>query len=383
MLTLSESFAASFEPKCYIVKVSNICNLSCSYCYYYGSGGFAGLQKTDDDYPDVISLSTLSNLFSFARSAAEVHGTQEIHFCWHGGEPMCVPAGDFREMLKIQRGVLGSSSIKIKNTIQTNATMITSEWAALLREFDFGIGVSIDGLGGDHNKHRKSAAGADTFKAVISGVNALLSEGLTFSALTVVDGSHSLLPAIDFLIDTGVKSIDFLPLMNVEGKETGALEAISKRVVEAFLFIKEKKGVDFSFRTASAMRRLYVGKPTAVCSIGEKRCYNFNSIMPNGDITMCENFVAAGFAGAALNLNVNDKSLTVDRFRQALYASVKAIDASQAAVYECQSCEVLDMCGGGCLSNRYVNGKFETNIYCQLFKDLSNEIQQEMEELFG
>ncbi|MEO5360328.1 MAG: hypothetical protein H7843_07750 [Nitrospirota bacterium] len=123
MLMLSESFAQSFEPKCYIIKVSNFCNLTCTYCYYYGSEGFNGSQG--NNYPDFISGSTLYNLFSFARRTAGELGVEDVQFCWYGGEPMCVPIRDFREMLEMQRGVFGSSSsIKLNNTIQTNATRL-------------------------------------------------------------------------------------------------------------------------------------------------------------------------------------------------------------------------------------------------------------------
>ncbi|WP_226963514.1 hypothetical protein [Nostocoides sp. F2B08] len=31
------------------------------------------------------------------------------------------------------------------NTIQTNATLLSDEWAAFLKEYDFLIGVSVDG----------------------------------------------------------------------------------------------------------------------------------------------------------------------------------------------------------------------------------------------
>jgi len=59
--------------------------------------------------------------------------------CVHGGEPLLFPPADLRTILKTMFDLYGKASI------QTNGVLITDEHLAMFKEFNVGVGVSIDG----------------------------------------------------------------------------------------------------------------------------------------------------------------------------------------------------------------------------------------------
>jgi uncharacterized protein len=73
-------------------------------------------------------------------------------FCVFGGEPLLAPIDHLRDVFKFGYEHFG------RNSIQTNGTLITDEHIALFREYNVGVGISVDGpsslnsarVGGSH-----------------------------------------------------------------------------------------------------------------------------------------------------------------------------------------------------------------------------------------
>lgn len=51
----------------------------------------------------------------------------EVTFIWHDGEPMVLGLDFFRKAMEFQQRYAGGKTIR--NTLQTNGTLITREWA--------------------------------------------------------------------------------------------------------------------------------------------------------------------------------------------------------------------------------------------------------------
>jgi hypothetical protein len=81
-----------------------------------------------------------------------------VEFIWHGGEPTILPISFYEKAVLIQARFrrLGQT---IRNSLQTNGTRITPEWARFLRDYKFHVGVSIDGPRQIHDLHRRGVAG--------------------------------------------------------------------------------------------------------------------------------------------------------------------------------------------------------------------------------
>ena len=126
-----------------IKPASADCNLACTYCFYLPKASL---------YPDSsrhrMSDSTLERLVStYLATDQEVYS-----FGWQGGEPTLMGVEFFRKVVGLQSRYGRPGSI-VANGLQTNATMITDELAALLAEYHFLLGVSLDGPEEIHNTH--------------------------------------------------------------------------------------------------------------------------------------------------------------------------------------------------------------------------------------
>lgn len=103
--------------------------------------------------------------------------TGRLTFIWHGGEPLLAGLPFFQKILKLQTKYIIEGQT-VKNAIQTNATLISDEWAEFLKVHNFKIGVSMDGDKESHNRFRKNCGGEGSFKRVTRGIEILRSHGI-------------------------------------------------------------------------------------------------------------------------------------------------------------------------------------------------------------
>ena len=76
--------------------------------------------------------------------------------------------------------------VKITNSFQTNATLITQEWCDFILEYDVRIGVSIDGPAYLHDAHRVDRKNRGTFERVMQGITLLRKNNIPYTAIAVV-----------------------------------------------------------------------------------------------------------------------------------------------------------------------------------------------------
>lgn len=67
-----------------------------------------------------------------------------IQFSWHGGEPSTLGLEYFRKIVGFQKKHLPADR-QILNGIQTNGTLLNSEWIKFLAAEKFYVGLSLDG----------------------------------------------------------------------------------------------------------------------------------------------------------------------------------------------------------------------------------------------
>ena len=140
----------------------SLCNLGCAYCYY--------LDKADI-YGGKEPRMSLEMLETVIREYIAANDVPEVTFNWHGGEPLVLGLDFYRKAMELERKYADGKTVF--NTLQTNGTLLTSEWADFLRENRFLVGISIDGPRDIHDKYRKDKGGAGTFDKVIHGIGLL------------------------------------------------------------------------------------------------------------------------------------------------------------------------------------------------------------------
>lgn len=155
-----------------IVKATRLCNLRCSYCYDWRAG--AG---------NTMSFDTLARLLARTLTPSD-HDV--VGFDWHGGEPTLLPLTFFKKALHLQDRFRRPRQV-VTNVIQTNATLITSEWARFFAENSFDVGISIDGPADVHDRYRLDRAGRPTLARTLDGLARLRDHGIEPGIGVVVD----------------------------------------------------------------------------------------------------------------------------------------------------------------------------------------------------
>lgn len=157
--------------------VSGACNLRCAYCYYAGKETLLG-QGAGRMSHEVLEAYIERSLAMHGRDAV-------VEFAWHGGEPILAGLSFYEEAVRLERKH-GRGRL-VRNSMQTNATLLTDAWCRFFRDNDFAIGVSIDGPEALHNACRKGADGSGSFEAVMAGVRLLERHRVPFAALTTIN----------------------------------------------------------------------------------------------------------------------------------------------------------------------------------------------------
>ena len=126
-----------------IKPAGSLCNLRCHYCYYLDKAEIYGGKEP---------RMTLEMLETFVREYIAANDVPEVFFNWHGGEPLLMGLDFYKKAMEFQKKYAGGKTIH--NTLQTNGTLLTPEWARFFRENRFLIGVSLDGPKDVHDRYR-------------------------------------------------------------------------------------------------------------------------------------------------------------------------------------------------------------------------------------
>ena len=150
-LTLDDAIRLSGPMQFNIMlkPAGSLCNLDCHYCYYLDKADIYGGREPKMSY---------EMLEKCIREYIAANDVQEITFNWHGGEPLVLGPDFYRKAVELEQKYCGDKLVR--NTIQTNGTLITPEFASFFKENDFLVGISIDGPRDIHDKYRKDKGGA-------------------------------------------------------------------------------------------------------------------------------------------------------------------------------------------------------------------------------
>ena len=110
-------------------------------------------------------------------------------FGWQGGEPSLMGLDFFQQVTALQRKYGRNGSV-VANGLQTNATLLEDEFCAHFREYNFLVGVSLDGPADVHDRYRKYRDGHGTHADVLRGLERLRRHEVEFNVLTLVSAAN-------------------------------------------------------------------------------------------------------------------------------------------------------------------------------------------------
>lgn len=363
------------------MKPTHECNLACKYCYVEANAKQGRMSERT-------LQSTIEEVAKLVK--------ESIHFIWHGGEPLLMGLDFYRQAVDIQGTYFSDKDIK--NSMQSNVTLVDEEVLDFCERYEFSIGSSMDGPEEIHNLTRVYSDGRGSFQDVWRGLQLIRqrNEKLRESArkkkkrpkslgsgiITILTRKnidrideiydffkiHRIPIKINPLIKSG-KATDNYKELGIEPAEYG------KVLIKLFnrWFYEKEQGIDVD-PLSSILGNLMTAKPVG-CEFRESCRDGFISIGPNGDIYPCGRFdgVKEYWLG-----NIN-----ADRLTDVLESKKHKALATRGSetVKDCSTCKYKRMCNAGCMHNAYMQrGEIsDKDYYCASYKMLFRHLEKALD----
>ena len=366
-----------------IKPAGSLCNLRCRYCYY--------LDKADI-YGGKEPRMTYEMLETFIREYIAANDVPEVVFNWHGGEPLLMGLDFYRKALELQRKYAAGK--KINNTLQTNGTLVTSEWARFFRENEFLIGVSLDGPKDVHDRYRTGKGGGSTFDRVVKGMSELYKAGVQYNVMATVNRQCEGrgLEIYQFLKSVGTRFIQFMPVLehvkdgrivspDVEGTRIApwsvSAEGFGRFLCDIFdYWVRHDVGRVFVNQFDSTLA-LWCGVQPGICTFAET-CGGNTVIEHNGDLYPCDHFVYEKYRlGNVLETDLRTLMASEKQIRF-------GIDKRNGLPKKCVTCRWYFACHGECPKHRFNrtdSGEPGLNALCDGYNMFFSHVAPYMERM--
>lgn len=366
-----------------IKPVGSLCNLRCRYCYY--------LDKADI-YGGKEPRMTYEMLKTFIREYIAANDVPEVLFNWHGGEPLLMGLDFYRKAIQLQKKY--ASGKRIRNALQTNATLVTAEWADFFRENGFLIGVSLDGPKDVHDCYRAGKGGGSTFERVVKGIAELYKAGVDYNIMTTVNRKSEGrgLEIYQFLKGAGTRFIQFMPVLEhvkdgriVSPDEEGSqiapwsvsAEGFGRFLCDIFdYWVRHDVGSVFINQFDSTLA-MWCGEQPGTCTFAQT-CGGNSVIEHNGDLYPCDHFVYEDYRiGNVLETDLRTLMASEKQIRF-------GIDKRNGLPKKCVTCRWYFACHGECPKHRFNrtdSGEPGLNALCDGYSMFFSHVAPYMERM--
>ncbi len=341
-----------------IKPVGSACNLRCLYCYYLDKSTlYENNQPKMDD--DLLEL--------FVKQYIDANDVSEITFNWHGGEPLLAGLDFYRKAIKLQQKYANGKLIH--NTLQTNGTLLSDDWARFFKDNGFLIGVSIDGPKVIHDGFRNANGGEETWQKVIQGIERLYRNNVEYNTLSTINhlSENQGLSIYQFLKQCGTNYMQFLPVLEHVNRSTKRItnpddndseptdwsvtaDGFSRFMCDIFdYWVKHDVGCYF-VQFFDVTLANYAHLPSGFCAFNET-CGNNAVIEHNGDVYLCDHFVYQSHKVGNIKEKPLREILSDERF------FTFGIEKRKQLPKQCLKCDYNFACHGGCPKHRFARSK--------------------------
>lgn len=112
-----------------ILKMSERCNLNCSYCYF-----FNGKDQSYKQRPAFISDKNIDSLIHFLKQGAVDLSIKKVVFGFHGGEPLLFGKEKFAKLCSELKLKL-LNVVQVSFSVQTNGLLLDEEWLKIFTKY--------------------------------------------------------------------------------------------------------------------------------------------------------------------------------------------------------------------------------------------------------
>jgi uncharacterized protein len=373
--------------------VGPVCNLDCDYCFY--------LEKEQLHAPRTKFRMSSETLRAYVRSYIAAQTTPEVEFTWQGGEPTLMGLEFFEEAVRLQREYADGKTIR--NTLQTNGTLLDATWGEFLARESFMVGISLDGPRELHDLHRYDKRGRSSFDDVLRGLRVLQQHDVTCNVLVTVsrEVSQQPLAVYRFLKAEGVRHIQFNPVVEriptladvqrgqtfatpPKAGTTAAATRVTAHSVDAtaygeFLIAIFDEWVRHDVGSVHVMNfewalAAWCQLPPSVC-IFAPRCGKAAIVEHDGSVYSCDHYMYPEYRLG--NLNHDDAAAMIASPTQREFGAAKELSLPGI----CQRCDYRFACHGECPKNRFLSspdGEPGWNYLCPGYLKYFRHITQAM-----
>jgi uncharacterized protein len=376
--TASISGAAPRITSLLIKPASAVCNLDCSYCFY--------LDRDADPYKALPARRMTEETLERLVDSYLFYSYPASTFAFQGGEPTLCGLDFFERLVRLEQE-RGRNGQMVSNSMQTNGVLLDANWCQLFRQFNWLIGISIDGPEEVNDLYRLNKGGQGTWRRVMAGIEVMQREKVEFNVLCVVSQSNvaRAREVYRFYRSLGIAHMQFIPLAEFDA--TGAplpftitAEEYGRFLCEIFeLWWPDRRKVRVRF--FDNLAEAVAGQRPGSCTLHET-CDSYVVVEYNGDVYPCDFFVEGSWKLG--NIHLDSWPEIARRQKRYSFAVKKTL-----AHPECQVCTYQAICHGGCPKTRHGPGRrFEDlDYFCQAYKMIFDKavgpLRKEVEKLCG
>lgn len=347
-----------------LLKCTSACNYSCTYCYDH----------------DEINKSKNLDFDRTCERVKEAIDLAKSHLTlgFHGGEPL-LRKRFVQDVTAFAKNYADESHKKVFFKLQTHGGAFTDEIVDFLTEYDFSIGISLDGPPEINDKFRILKNGRGTYEKFYAayvkyGVFMRERCGI-ITTPTNVSAQHLLFVARHFR-DMGFKAWRTTDLLAVGRlQDDWQLETDTETYVSSILDLVNaiETGEFEGFSIGPVMTfltNLLTDERPDMCAPGNSSCgagKRFLSIEADGVILPCDALSREQFSVG---------SIDVDSLKAALSHPNSTVIADSLPRSDCKKCSLLGVCGGTCLalSSLTSNRPMLCNSYKRLYPELMRRL---------
>lgn len=323
------------EIKLLILRVTDDCNLYCSYCYARGG-------ESRENMP-----------WEVARRAVEYVAARTTSFKiqFSGGEPLL----NF-PLIKRVISYAREQGLKTAFQLQTNGTLLTPKIVQELKELGLSLGISLDGMPEVNDSLRPFIGGQGSTLATIRGLKNLAAEGIKVGLTAVLtarstEGLPRLVELCTYLGNIYGLSLDLVrPLGRARD---GKISPPSQDLLQRKLRAAVRRAQEISSSGGPTLRFRELERIKYLLAHGQERqyyCYAVSgqslAVLPDGTVYPCASLgrVPDFYLG-----NIMDPHFSLSQ-------AVKGKPWWQRKIEDmegCRDCPDKLLCGGGCLARAY------------------------------
>lgn len=343
-----------------IIKLTERCNYACEFCRY------AIHRQEDSGIEEDLLLKMIRQCISYNK----MNGSYNMNVIFHGGEPLLYGRERLLSVLEEISKEL-DSEFAIEYSIQTNSSLITDEWIKVFKEYNFDVGISLDGpesLNGHFGNNREKAVydALEIYKK-------MKNMGIHCGFLSVITDKHleNLEEFYNFIIDSEIESIGLCYCYNKFDNDSVNPVKLGEWLVELYeLYFNAPKRI--RIREFDLTTRRILKHPLNACSMSFREgCGNYITITPDGTLEFCDDYDLDNGRKNSLG-NLRDKSL-LQILQSEQYQRMKK-ESLDIIENKCKDCNVYELCRGGCSRNDIKDGNFFCETYRIIYTHIQNKV---------